>query len=241
MREHPIIFTTDMIKAILNGTKTQTRRVIIPQPVCKCDNPNWQGKLIDWVGWRHEGKIGWSCYTCGSGLYAYDEWSSHGIICPYGQAGDRLWIRETFKPYAYIASNRDTIQYKDGTERDVHCPEDFIPSINWKPSIHMPRWASRFNLTASNVRIERIQDITEEDARAEGIIPFIIGLPPIQTTVYATNYPNPICSDTAKNAFKLLWDSINAKRGYSWNINPWVWVVTFHQYSKESSDIGGSK
>jgi hypothetical protein len=128
---------------------------------------------------------------------------------PY-QLGDTLWVRET---WAYstdydgdVILNRKILYRADG-EKTI------LPST-WRPSIHMPRWASRINLEVTGVRVERLKDITEEDALAEGVI--------------SSDYDK-----TYRYAFSVLWDSINAKRGYGWAANPWVWVIEFRHMGRE--------
>ncbi len=182
--ERPILFSSPMVRAILDGRKTQTRRVIKPQPEpvmeVLSDGPHV--------------------------TYTINARNTSDYHCPYGGAGDRLWVRETWCPHwagddcgegpqgvCYAATNRE--------------PDP----LRWRPSIHMPRWASRITLTVTGVRVERVQDITEADAEAEGCC---VG-------VGAGNWRNTV------HMFQGLWDSINAKRGYWWDENPWVWVVKF--------------
>ena len=169
MKERPIIFTTDMVKAILDGIKTQTRKVIKSQP--------WGMDKVYFTAFRKD--------------YG-------GRTCPYGQVGDRLWVRESF----YTESG--DIWYKaDGQTAPMF--------IKWKPSLFMPRWASRITLEITEVRVERLQEISDGDCQAEGC-----------------QYPQWRGSHTSwKGAYKALWDSLNAKRGYGWEVNPWVWVISF--------------
>ena len=191
MKEKPILFSGKMVRAILDDRKTMTRRVVKPQPEQDTDCP----------------------YHIGTGI------ERKARICPYGKPGDRLWVRETF---AEGLSNKEGIAYRatskwydfeDGT------PENF-KEIKWKPSIFMPRWASRITLEITNVRVERLQDISEEDAKREGVE---------SNFDEGVVYYGPLNKGhaDARIAFSWLWDSINAKRGYSWESNPWVWVVEF--------------
>ncbi len=167
MSEKPILFSGEMIRAVLDGRKTQTRRVVKPQPV---------------------------------GLWAAPGKSR----CPYGQPGGRLWVRETFYPER---SHRGPVSYRATWPRD-----DDPPDGGWKPSIFMPRWASRITLEIVSVRVEQVQDISEDDARAEGVDD-------------GTGQTRPL----HPYWFRALWDSINSKRGYGWEKNPWVWVVAFRR------------
>ena len=191
MKEHPILFSGEMVRAILDGRKTMTRRVIKPQPVS-----------------IPEAKV------------AHANWIMQNRTCPYGQPGDRLWVRETWKPTrasCAIATGIDGpgtyVRYRaDDSRRTVaHSMKcrgaDREP---WHPSIFMPRWASRITLEITEVRVERVQDITEEDAKAEA--------PPFPFDYTPASY---------RSLFRALWDSLNAKRGYGWAANPWVWVISF--------------
>lgn len=199
-KDHPILFNAPMVRAILARTKTQTRRIVKPQP-------HWldaeHGKLCS-AGWA------WRGPADVPRLRHFSETSSFANalreFCPYGQPGDRLWVRETWAaPHNcdYLAPreiDRDwRIHYAATEERG---------GLRWRPSIHMPRWASRITLEVTGVRVERLQDISEADARAEGITPL-------------ANHP----SDVA--AYRELWEQINGAG--SWDANPWVWVVEFHR------------
>lgn len=188
-----------MVKAILEGRKTQTRRVIKPQP-------------------KHSA----SYWICGkNGVWA----DGHGWqkLCPYGQPGDELWVRETWaapgndyedcKPSELLKNwfKPERLKYR-ATEQygDVY--------YKWRPSIHMPRWASRIQLEVVNVRVERVKDIRPEEFKLEG--------------ASSKGYLKPNAATTSKGFatlmdFILLWDSINEKRGFGWDANPWVWVVEF--------------
>ncbi len=190
MKEHPILMQTDMVKAILDGRKTQTRRIIKPQPPYFNSTPN---------------------------LICNDVWMSHdrqGVgtnhRCPYGQVSDRLWVREThYLHLLEVNGDCGAVFYK------AQSPN---LKVKWRPSIHMFRKDSRITLEITEVRVERVQEITAYDAQQEGAS-FI---PPHQPS---KRYPVTF-DETIINGFHILWDSINAKRG-SWADNPWVWVVSF--------------
>ena len=198
----PIIFNTPMVQAILEGRKTQTRRVIKPQPV-KDDTfkgPYWYEPTVV----NKDGELGPGKPVFG--ISSTDgEW---GIKSPY-QPGDVLYVRETW-------SRDESGEYVYRTNYGTTEDDSFPPSMfRWCPSIHMPREAARIFLRVTNVRVERVQDITAHDAIREGMeseIPF----------------------DTV-DEFKELWNNLNAKRGYGWDTNPWVWVVKFERISKDEA------
>lgn len=134
--------------------------------------------------------------------------------CPYGVAGDRLWVRETWGGddccgYAYRADHPDWPHFEGDGEQ---------PDSPWRPSIFMPRKASRITLKLTGVRVERLQDISEEDAQAEGV-ECGVGLPPYKGQPYPPSYVR---------SFSRLWDEINGKRA-PWSINPWIWCLTFRR------------
>jgi hypothetical protein len=201
MTERPIIFSGEMVRAILGGRKTQTRRVMRVQPPddrCQSDN-----------------------------IY----------FTPRCQVGDHLWVRETFRHFGNIKRGnrpvRSQITYQaDGETKDVGEWDSFVNAPKqkwwhtdrepWTPSIHMPRWASRITLLVKSVRAERLQDITPADAKAEG-------------DKERSGFPEfhewgAFCH---VRWFRSLWNSINAKRGYGWDTNPWVWVYGFERIDEE--------
>lgn len=209
MKERPIIFSADMVRAILEGRKTQTRRVIKRDP----GFINYAKEQTVLKGMWHptspSGKIG---------LVRPEK-------CPYGQPGDRLWVRETWQTWCEF----DTVAPRDLTpgKCGLQYPATYDHWVSKKRSpIHMPRWASRIMLEVVNVRVERVQDISEDDAKAEGVTVEHDTVPPCgwvdipkRGRVYST----------ALGCLAKLWDSINAKRGYDWSSNPWVWVIEFKQ------------
>jgi hypothetical protein len=166
MKERPILFSGPMVRAILEGRKTITRRVL---------------KLQDYDGGN--------CYETRDGILR-DILS----LCPYGIPGDRLWVRET---WADPCGKRIPVYRADEATA--------YQNVKWRPSIFMPRWASRITLEITRVRVERLQDITEKDAISEGVL--------------SSDYDK-----TYRYAFSVLWDSINGPK-YPWSDNPWVWVI----------------
>lgn len=197
-RERPILFSTAMVQAILAGNKTETRRVVIPRFA------HIPGSL------EPDGEGGITVVSSFSGC-------APSVPCPYGDSGDLLYVRETFAmltnggdceeltgPPSSLRSLHPLIYYRASDKLADSDAE--TRGYRWRPGIHLPKWASRIWLRVEEVRVERLQEITEEGALAEGI---------------ESDWSGAI------NCFWGLWDSINAKRGYQWSKNPWVWVVRF--------------
>lgn len=209
MNEKPILFNAEMVQAILSGRKTQTRRII-------------KLPLID----KNMG-----CELAGNEL-AGEVAAGDYRNCPLGKPGVQLWVRETWARYNIDQTTHD-MAYRATTPTDW--PKDGL----WRPSIHMPRWASRINLLITGVRVERLQDISEQDAESEGIT----GKEVIIETRYEGGGHVEITAnrfffvggddegyESAGEAFAELWDSIyGQKEGKSWQANPWVWVIEFER------------
>lgn len=197
MKERPILFSAPMIRALLDGRKTMTRRVVKPQPD-EMFNPSSQVALESWT-----------------------------IGCPYGRPGDRLWVRETWFPcpVGKFCPNPTPIpkSLPEGWTVLFAADGDSVSSpLRWKPSIFMPRWASRITLELTSVRVERVQDISEDDAKAEGVIE------QFRTVVLRPDGgPDYHIPNSYRGGFANLWDSLNAKRGFRWETNPWVWAISF--------------
>jgi len=194
MKEHPIIFSSPLVRAILEDRKTQTRRVIKPQPEIVDKEPRYRKNT--WALWSDK-------------IPKY----KGGLIvsCPYGKPGDLLYVKETWRP---IASSEQLLY-----RADIYNVMAWDEFGKWHPSIHMPRWASRITLEITDVRVERVQEISEENAIAEGM----------QGDIYGEDMGiSPrVDSHSVRINFMDLWDSINLKRGYGWDVNPWVWVLGF--------------
>lgn len=212
MKERPILFNTEMVRAILEGRKTQTRRLIKPQPY---DGAIVRGPLEFEPAVERNGEI-----EAGDPIFGvYDNFGDWGVKCPFGIPGDRLWVRETFSKIDCACSGADTwmqSQCKYCNEKGSilvfksEIKEEDFDKFTWTPSIHMPRWASRINLEITNIRVERVQDISESDVSAEGH--------PVGNS-NTRNYKRPW--------FQELWDSIEGESEFNWNANPWVWVIEF--------------
>lgn len=261
MKERGIIFSGDMVRAILDGRKTQTRRAVTPQP------PN-ETTLVS--------------QSCKPGWFAYKEWETRKGDecltlaalgdCPYGVPGDRLWVRETwwsiveeierakggYETWHKLRYDADGLveywPYSIHTDFKypsahllIDCPGDDAYAEKKRPSIHMPRWASRITLEITDVRVERVQEITPSDTLAEGIdlpVPANCSTPSqrpdgwdgwsdAKKDEWISGQARVMyfsrCADVEDHvvAFHKLWDSLNVKRGYGWEANPWVWALTF--------------
>ena len=221
MKERPILMSGPMVRAILDGRKTQTRRIVKPQPPANVTRvtmvPNTASGKATMV-WCQDGPIdplnGWN----------YKERHPNGWQCPYGMLGDRLWVRESWHQrgkFVFALPDSDKRSWL-GTREIAYSADAKRPGHDWRsrPSIHMPRWASRITLEITSVRVERLQDISEEDAKAEGA-PFELG-----------ELERLILGAKAKyrSGFCRLWESINGPG--SWASNPWVWVVEFKASSR---------
>lgn len=205
MKERPILFKAPMVRALLAGTKTQTRRIV-------------KARDLEWMD-VHQG------------LREPD----NAERCPHGQPGDRLWVRESFMPIPLEAAPGPSqtpwsIAYAAGGQTELLAPSSYNPTLynyeRWTPSIHMPRWASRITLEITGVRVERLQDISEADAKAEGADPLsVAGFSTDDLTFIDAPLMGP--NSPYKNGFASLWESINGEG--SWKANPWVWVVEFRR------------
>ena len=242
MKERPILFNSEMVRAILDGRKTQTRRI-------------W--KMPSWAEWdlQEGGEKSGNLIPKdpkNGAWYSVDE-----VACPYGETGDRLWVRETWRIGAWDcetggiavdyradeSARREWINIEygdDGEEFDRYVADSIQDCIDagfecdadggyrwepgqspcrWRSSIHMPRWASRIQLEITGIRVERLQDISEADAMAEGIDAALCA-------ELTTKSPwVGICAPAAVHAYAALWESINGTG--SWDANPWVWVIEF--------------
>lgn len=214
MKERPILFSASMVRAILNGTKTQTRRVVKPQPKKGWDFecPPVFGRITS--SHPKNGRFG-AFIRRGIGT---DFPEIDLIPCPYGQPGDRLWVRET---WAYHVNAIGSVTDEDGPwvyAADGGFALQYRLCDRWRPSIHMPRVASRITLEVTGVRVERLQDISRADALAEGIVIQPDGGFGLWDGEHY-HYTDP------RESYWSLWESINGPD--SWDANPWVWVVEF--------------
>jgi len=192
VKERPILFSGPMVRAILEGRKTMTRRVVKPQPFTVLSRDEWHSRAMSGVD-------PYGCRPIGSRVL--EEMQDE---CPYGKPGERLWVRETFAKWT-SGNCKECCVYR----------ADVPQAYEWKPSIHMPRWASRITLEITDVQVERLQEITEADAIREG------------SQIPVAELPASCRSGclTERTAFSRIWESINGAG--SWANNPWVWVVSF--------------
>lgn len=216
MKERPILFSAPMVRAILDGAKTQTRRVVKPQFVMRDGEPIWPSYAK-----RPRGR-------------GFED-------CPYGQPGGRLWVRENFQPlmaddvpesewlscdYKTGAGYKVSYPATDGVVEyyDISTDDAFCDRVT--PSIHMPRWASRITLEITGVRVERVQEISEADAVAEGVERVVVGDGWRRyDSSSAIELAGLVPCETARASYRSLWEQINGPG--SWEANPWVWVIKF--------------
>lgn len=230
MTERPILFSAPMVRAILAGTKTQTRRAI--------SNPHRLDDgfvLLDhgngWWPYRsHDGES--SCYI--ERKKDGDYFNEAPLACPYGQPGDRLWVRETWQAVNGTDRARHIVTHPRpnvGWLEYAATPRLDEPAYKWRPSIHMPRWASRITLEITGVRVERLQDISEADALAEGIVQLKDG-------GYGLPAGEHYHSADPRQSYFSLWEAINGPG--SVEANPWLWVVEFPRFQAPGAAQGGA-
>jgi hypothetical protein len=209
-KEHPILFNSEMVRAILSGKKWQTRRVMkrgmsgdIAEFVLSADNILYMEHLGGGVTFRPR-------------------------ACPYGVAGNRLWVRETYAPRTLPEVKGNDVIYKANFDTKDGFGSGIInfntgetTPLIWHPAIFMPRWASRIMLEIVSVRLQQLQDISEDDCCIETGSPLKWNGPGAE----------PYHRDMRK-VFTILWDSINLKSGFGWDVNPWVWVIEFKKVTQ---------
>jgi len=202
--ERPILFSAAMVRALLAGKKTQTRRVVLKSrrdadydftfvdpvrnaAIFRANRPQKRGELLI---------------------------PSFGVVCPYGVPGDRLWVRESFSAWGAFGV--------DGRVR-YRATDDKPNPLGWKPSIHMPRAVCRLTLEIADIRVQRLQDISEEDAEAEGAHRKIWITSPMSAGAMNARGER----GTHRDGYKDIWEEINGPG--SWDLNPWVWAITFRK------------
>lgn len=252
MKPRPIIFSTPMVPLILADQKTQTRRIFkMPKGL------QWYTKSMsgnDRFDGEHTGDV---CDIDGSGWWSLDE-----LACPYGQVGDQLWGRESWRIAAWTENGELMVEYRDGTfskwlkdptdvdgekfnniimqcsdeldrkgidtDKDGNYSREALQSLRWRSAMFMPRWASRILIEITDVRIERVQNISEEDAIAEGSYLVRCQCPQMQSkprSIIEATFRQTYCHIHG-NEYSHLWNLINGKK-HPWESNPWVWVLQF--------------
>lgn len=215
MKERPILFSAPMVRALLAGTKTVTRRIVKPQPDTETNRVEWNAAERAFVPWR-----------LGSSTPSSGHRTGKPFACPYGVAGDRLWVRETHcrfsvgegmdRPVPECVAYRATCA-DDGAFDYVNTRGEVmgLKVTKWTPAIHMPRKHSRITLEVVSIRVERLHEITEEDAKREGVEPLL---------------------GECRLGFEEIWKDINGLE--SWRANPFVWRVEFRRLADEAEQSG---
>ncbi|MEY7696592.1 hypothetical protein [Klebsiella quasipneumoniae] len=216
MKERGMIFNSEMVRAILSNRKTQTRRIMKVQP-----ESNQLGLLLITDSTKHNdiGKYHWA-ESNATGNHVRSKLFS----CPFGAVGDRIWVRETFNSFWVTDEEIEEIQEDISKAADLcdykaDYPDSSQPAEGWTPSIHMPRWASRILLEITDVRVERLNAISQADAIAEGAPP---SHPSIDCVSQEYGFP-----DFSRSWFGQTWQHIYGEE--SWDANPWVWVIEFER------------
>lgn len=216
VKERPILMSAPMVRAILANTKTQTRRVVKWRGLEPGLNLGFSGLRVECLG---------SNWVLTIPTRTSWENRSSPMLCPYGHPGDRggnhLWVRETWAaPHAFDHLPPRLIPA--GARFHYRATED-AGGLRWRPSIFMPRWASRILLEVTEVHVERLQSISEADAKAEGAPDYEEGIdaPPLDKT----------CVWSYRSSYLRVWETINGPE--SWDANPWVWAVSFRNVSKD--------
>jgi len=221
MRERPILFNGPMVRAILGGTKGQTRRPVRMPEGWPGDGPMRPTSVA--MVQASEGTCAWLVQRDADEIGS----TQTGVRCPFGAPGDRLWVRETLKRGAWGDAD-DAVFYAadDAPAWDVTRPCVWPWKRPVLPSIHCPRGLSRLTLEVTGVRVERLQDITEADALAEGVVQVPSGGYVVRGTAQDAC---GLCHTSPVTAFSIAWDDAYGEGDHAWEHNPWVWVVEFRR------------
>ncbi len=254
MKERGILFSAPMVRAILAGRKTQTRRVVNPQPAKLCRfEMNGAGTHALHLG--PPSMLSGAAFSC---VPVGPKYTDHRLACPHGVPGDRLWVRETWQAWRQTSYEYDEWEVETDADRMRDAKREYRATSDsagpWRPCLFMPRWASRITLEITEIRVQRLHDISDDDARAEGVTPYT---PPDGHISPDQRVPGPgfdgcrIGDQPHRLAFSDLWDSINGKAETmrdddgepvlddddrpiktapkAWATNPWVWAITFRR------------
>ncbi|SAL01576.1 hypothetical protein AWB80_08157 [Caballeronia pedi] len=228
MKETPILFSSEMVHAILSGKKTQTRRMVVP-------GRGYQSTWLDVETINSSPRL-YTCHTNPDRRFGAQMEHPRGgplgwVASPFGQPGDRLWVRETWQHSNHPLGPFDedcTVFYRADYLDDPHGPDgEKSPEgkyRTWRPPIHMPRAAARITLDITAIRVERLQDIDDADALDEGAS---YRPAPNELSHGGWTHDGWYVHDSARESFRTLWNGLNAARGCGWDVNPWVWVIEF--------------
>ena len=224
MKDRPIIFSGEMVRAILDGKKTQTRRVV----KFMHETPKLIGQAAEHRNLnavypaREKGWVFWQTTRAGDGLAEFTKKAyATGLLCPYGEPGDRLWVKEawyTSKKYDPLPPAKFPVEAKT-IFRYLGSRAKPEWAGRTRSARFMPRWASRITLEIVNVRVERLQDVSDDDAKAEGFEYY-------GETLFK-DYGEILAEHTAIYKYASYWDLLNARQGFLWKSNPWVWMIEF--------------
>lgn len=241
MKERPIIFSGPMVRALLDGRKVQTRRIVKHRHLGFIGGNGEENDPAAWGFWA-DNIDGWAVLARGM-----DDTDLNGrvsIPCPHGDVGDRLWVKETWQKFDPDVDPVDqtrlgpscplpgcegsrTIHWRAAYRADGELSHPQHGPATWRPSLFMPRWASRILLEVTEVRVQRLQEISEADAKAEGVEPFFTRFPEVGRDQRLTT--GELASDAEHRAsFAVLWDEINGDRAL-WSTSPWVWAISFRR------------
>jgi hypothetical protein len=207
MTEKPILFSAPMVRALLDGRKSQTRRVVKLNPLIEFD--------------RFEAGL----------MFVKDSRLGIAPRKPSYIVGQRLWVRETWAVDEYYDKRKprnipegvtiECLESPNGVITEGNGHRKLVDKGKWRPSIFMPRWASRITLEVTEVRVQRVQEISEVDAKLEGV-----------DLTFPRKWSTVECLMECKRRYRAIWDNLNAKRGYGWDKNPWVWCLTFRRINQ---------
>lgn len=219
MKERPILMNGAMVRAVLDGSKTQTRRLVKGFQIPKFDHASSDLDHAYWAIAQNHPR--WGFCVFGSTEQKCADQLAQSRCCPYGQVGDQLWVRETFSDVYGNGGNEEErlehVMYRVDGDTDP-----YLIGGRWTPSIHMPRWASRIQLEITSVRVEQLQDIIDADILAEGI--------DTERMAEMQDSYDMVCAGpdfSGRATLKSMWRDLWESTGGDWEANPWVWAISF--------------